>query len=97
MGFKNDRYRKVRGGYSRILQIRCRKCNSVICFYQKDGAGNLRRMYMDRILEPCVSVSKKQLTCSNKHLLGINILYEKERRLAFRLFVDAVTKKIVKN
>ncbi len=94
--FVNDRYKKDRGGYSRLLKISCYKCGEPICLYQKDGPGNLRRMYVDRITEPKVSISNKDLTCSKNHLLGVRIIYEKEDRLAFRLFVDSVIKKIVK-
>ena len=82
-----------------MLDISCRKCREHICFYQKDGPGNLRRMYIDRIIDPKISVSKKDLFCSKNHLLGIKIIHSEhgEKRLAFRLFVDAVTKKIVKS
>ena len=95
--FKNDKYKKARGGYSRLLDISCQKCNEHICRYQKDGPGNLRRMYIDRIIDPEVSISKKDLSCSEGHLLGVKIIYEKENRLAFRLFVDSVKKKIIKS
>jgi hypothetical protein len=94
--FKNDKYKKVRGGYSRLLKIYCQKCGEDICSYQKDGPGNLRRMYMDRIIEPKISISRKDLSCPKGHLLGVKIVYEKEKRPAFRLFVDSVTKKITK-
>ena len=97
MKFKNDRYRRTRGGYSRLLEIRCLLCNEKTCLYQKDGPGNLRRMYVDRIIEPTVSLLQKNLTCSNGHVLGVKIIYEKEGRPAFRLFVDSVVKKIVKS
>ena len=96
MKFKNDKYKKARGGYSRLLQINCRKCGSAICLYQKDGQGNLRRMYVDRIVEPKVSIARKDFACPKNHSLGVKITYEKESRPAFRLFVDSVTKKIVK-
>ena len=96
MKFKNDTFRKNRGGYTRLLKISCQKCDAPICLYQKDGPGNLRRMYLDRISESSVSVSRKDLSCLKGHLLGVKILYEKEKRPAFRLFVDSVTKKIVK-
>ena len=94
--FRNDKYRKSRGGYSRFLKIACQECGAVVCSYQKDGPGNLRRMYLDRIVESKVSLSGKKLSCSKGHLLGNKITYKKENRPAFRLFVDAVTKKIVK-
>ena len=95
--FKNDKYKKSRGGYSRLLNISCEKCGEHICLYQKDGPGNLRRMYCDRVIEPRVPITRKDLSCSKGHLLGVKIIYEKEKRPAFRLFVDSVRKKIVKS
>ncbi len=95
--FKNDNYRKIRGGYSRLLQISCQKCESIICLYQKDGPGNLRRMYIDRISENKVPLSGKNFICPKGDLLGIKILYKKENRPAFRLFADAIIKKIIKH
>ncbi len=97
MKFVNDKFKKDRGGYSRLLRITCEKCGEFICLYQKDGPGHLRRMYSDRIHEPTVSNTTKNLSCPNGHILGSKIVYEKENRPAFRLFVDAVIKKIVKN
>ena len=95
--FKNDRYKKTRGGYSRLLQISCRKCDSLICLYQKDGPGNLRRMYLDRILNSKVPIATpKNFTCPKGHILGVKIIYEKEKRPAFRLFVDSIIKKITR-
>lgn len=93
---KKDKFRRTRGGYSRVLQITCEKCGAPICRYQKDGPGALRRMYLDRIIEPVVSIGRKDLSCANGHLLGVKIIYDKEKRPAFRLFVDAVKKTIVK-
>ena len=78
------------------MLIACEKCDAKVCRYQKDGPGPLRRMYIDRIVEPLVSIAKKNLACSKGHTLGVKIIYEKEKRPAFRLFVDAVTKKVVK-
>ncbi len=85
--FKNDRYKQKRGGYSRLLNISCQKC----------GPGNLRRMYLDRIIDSTASITKKDLSCSKGHVLGVKIIYEKEKRPAYRLFVDAVSKKIIKS
>jgi len=95
--FKNDKYKKARGGYSRLLEIRCQKCNRVVCHYQKDGPGHLRRMYIDRISDKQVPLSGKNFNCPEAHLLGIKIIYKKENRPAFRLFVDSVNKKILKS
>lgn len=91
---ENDKYRKSRGGYSRFLDVSCQKCKKHVCFYQKDGPGNLRRIYIDRIIDKKVSISGKNLNCPLGHWLGVKIVYEKENRPAFRLFVDAINKKI---
>lgn len=94
--FKNDKFKSTRGGYSRMLAISCEKCGELICHYQKDGPGYLRRMYLDRIINPKVDINSNVLSCTQGHILGTAIIYEKENRPAFRLHVDAVTKKIVK-
>jgi len=102
--FKSDKFKKTRGGYSRLLEISCAKCGSQICTYQKDGPGILKRMYLDRMLSPdkykkLVATSLKklpQLVCPNcKELLGVPIIYKKENRLAYRLFAGSVIKKIL--
>ena len=79
-----------------MLEISCEKCGSHVCDYQKDGPGNLRRMYIDRISNNKVPLLGKNLSCSKGHVLSIKIIYEKEKRLAFRLYVDALKKKIIK-
>jgi ribosomal protein S27E len=104
--FKSDKYKKVRGGYSRLLDISCSRCGQHLCLYQKDGPGLLKRMYLDRIYE-----SDKYSGLENRPLklipnlvcdgcgqtIGIPYIYEKEDRLAFRLFVGEVSKKIIKS
>ena len=94
--FKKDKYRRARGGYSRLLQVSCERCGNIVALYQKDGPGPLKRMYLDRIIEPS-NVIGKSFTCGKcKQLLGVRYIYEKEKRPAFRLFEGAVLKKIVK-
>ncbi len=101
--FKSDRYKKARGGYSRLLDISCAKCGAHLFYYQKDGPGVLKRMYLDRIYasKKYANLQKEhvknvpQLLCVNcKQHLGIPYIYAKEDRLAYRLFVGAVSKKI---
>ncbi|HVF69603.1 MAG TPA: hypothetical protein VNA13_03490 [Xanthomonadales bacterium] len=93
---KSDKYRKSRGGYSRLLEISCAKCGSRLLFYQKDGPGILKRVYLDRIYDIEVKDTPK-LFCSNcKVNIGTLIIYEKENRPAFKLLFGSVTKKIVK-
>lgn len=101
--FKSDKYKKARGGYSRLLDISCGKCDTHLFYYQKDGPGMLKRMYLDRIygskrysgLQNAALKGVPQFVCSNcKQLIGVPYNYAKENRLAFRLFVGAITKKI---
>lgn len=104
--FKSDKYKKTRGGYSRLLDIQCGKCLEHLFFYQKDGPGILKRMYLDRIyesdkysgLENHSLKSIPQLTCPKcDALIGTPFIYAKENRLAFQLFVGGVLKKIIKS
>jgi len=103
--FKRDKYKSARGGYSRLLALHCRKCDSLIATYQKDGPGNLRRLYLDRITSPenLTDLQKKDLEnienlkCKKcGFVVGIPYIYKKENRLAFRVFQDAFVKKIIK-
>ncbi len=92
---KHDRFWKNRGGYARLLAIRCEKCKEILCYYQKDGPGLLKRIYIDRIIKTYARAEKK-LTCHKcGHVLGVRYIYEKEKRPAFMLFEGSVTKKIV--
>lgn len=94
---KSDRFKKARGGYSRLLEISCAACGARICHYQKDGPGILKRMYVDRIVNPSKPPGAKGLDCPGcKAGLGVRMIYKKEDRPAYRLFVGAVAKKTVK-
>ena len=96
--FKNDKFKKDRGGYSRLLDIFCENCRKHLFYYQKDGPGILKRIYVDRIYESEKLDPNKNLICPNcKSLLATPMIYEKENRPAFRIFVGAITKKIVKS
>lgn len=91
---KYDQYRDSRGGYSRILDIKCEHCNSHVCFYQKDGPGGLRRMYFDRMID--LQSNDDFLSCKScGRVLAMKINYEKENRLAYRLFVESTLKNVV--
>ncbi len=97
MKLKSDKYKKARGGASKLLEISCAECSAFVCDYQKDGPGNLRRMYVDRISDAKVSLLEKSLKCENGHMLGVAIIYKKENRPAFRLAGDSVKKKTKKS
>lgn len=97
LAFKNDTFKKNRGGYSRWLSLSCEKCKAKLMVYQKDGPGILKRLYLDRIISSMNFGKKQNLECVNcKTTLGILTTYKKENRLAYRLFAGAIEKKIVK-
>lgn len=104
MKFKinNDKYRKNRGGTSKIYEIHCYVCKYEVCTYQKDGPGALKRLYSDRILFPekhkaVLTNESQDLICPNcKLVLGMKMVYKPEDRDAYRLFVGAITKKLIK-
>lgn len=103
--FKRGKFKSSRGGCSRLLDLYCQKCNSLVATYQKDGPGNLLRLYMDRIMSPenLVGLQYKNikdtlpLRCGNCELIiGMPYIYEREKRKAFRIVHDTVIKKIRK-
>lgn len=94
--FISYRFKINRGGYSRWLLLSCEKCKAPVALYQKDGPGILKRLYIDRIVEPAMD-PKKNLVCKKcKAILGVPIIYQKEKRPAFRLFAGSIAKKIMK-
>jgi len=93
---KQDKYRKARGGYSRLLKVTCGNCNGLVCFYQKDGLGPLKRMYLDRILKIYMNAKVKLICKKCKRWLGIKSKYVDENRPCYILFEGVVKKKVVK-
>jgi hypothetical protein len=103
--FRKDKYKGARGTHSRLLNLFCRICGEKILVYQKDGPGNLRRLYFDRILSPKKWTNLESrslnatptLTCPKcKEGLGTPYIYRKENRKAFKVYQDALIKKIIK-
>lgn len=101
---KDDTFRVNRGGYSRILEVSCDHCTGIICYYQKDGPGILKRMYLDRIIAPKKLVGLEKIPLAKipnllcpqcKKLVAIPYTYPKEKRLAYRLFEGELKKRIV--
>ncbi len=92
---KNDKYRKVRGGYTRVFNLACTVCGTHRLMYQKDGPGALERLYLDRILAPAKLAALKKLrsvksvpplVCRKcEEQLGTPIVYKSETRLAYLL------------
>jgi phage FluMu protein Com len=93
---KSDKYKKARGGPSKLLSIKCSTCKANLFFYQKDGPGLLKRVYLDRIYKPVIDFADT-LKCSEcNKVLGTKMIYEKENRLAYRLHVGAISKSVSK-
>ena len=101
--YKKDKYKRSRGVYSRFLNLFCRVCGQKIMVYQKDGPGNVRRLYFDRILSPekLANLKSKPLRlvpalrcpkCTED--IGTPYVYRKENRKAFKVYQDALVKKI---
>ena len=101
---KKDKYVSARGGNSHFLDLYCSRCNQHFALYQKDGYGRLLRIYLDRIFEP-QGLSLLQSRVNSKievpnlkcqkcgALIGTPMIYEPERRLAFRLIHGSFVKK----
>jgi hypothetical protein len=101
---KRDKYMGARGGTSAFYNIYCSHCRHWLLLYQKDGVGNLFRMYLDRIHAPENLVSLfeslgnppkfKGLSCSHCNTsIGIPMIYKKEDRPALRIIRGSIVKK----
>ncbi len=93
-----DQYWENRESYSEFLNIYCEKCGKYLLTYQKDGPGELRRMYLDRIHVPedLKGLQNTQgeisdLKCEEcGRLIAAARMYEKENRLAYFIFAYTV-------
>jgi hypothetical protein len=95
-----DRYFRSRGGTARWLLLGCASCGAELCRYQKDGTGELRRLYLDRFHAPreeervrtaAREVDAENLVCrACGKLLAVRMIYERERRPAWRLVPGTV-------
>ena len=93
---KNDKYKTARGGWSRMLDVACESCGAHVCLYQKDGPGPLKRMYVDRMSD--IAPITESLQCPRCDvILGTKMIYKKENRPTYRMYVGSVTKKVVKS
>lgn len=101
---KKDKYVNARGGNSHFIDLFCSKCNQHFALYQKDGQGRLLRMYLDRIFAPQeLSLLHSKITTKSGipnlkcqkcgALIGTPMIYEAEKRLAFRLIHGSFVKK----
>ena len=91
---KKDIYSANRGGYSEILRLSCLKCGTYSMHYQKDGPGDLKRIYVDRMFDTklCRNFQPDdKLFCPTcGRMLAMGYLYPKEKRPAYALFQGTV-------
>jgi hypothetical protein len=100
--FKRDQYMSARGGTSTFYNVYCAHCRRWVLLYQKDGKGNLFRLYLDRIHAPdnlaSLPVTDKPpatgLSCPHcGESIGVPMIYKPESRPAFRLIPGGIVKK----
>jgi hypothetical protein len=104
---KNDRYRRARGGKAFIVEIGCAACGFLVLVYQKDGDGQLKRCYLNRILAPADLERLQhnpqmqspgvvpQLICRNCRVVIGSAIRHHDGRIAFRLRQGYFTKQRV--
>ncbi|MFQ5481492.1 MAG: hypothetical protein ACE5ER_01935 [Nitrospinaceae bacterium] len=88
---------------SRVIHLKCSRCDAALADYAKEGSGKLVRVYLDRILAasqkmPALkSGDKAELpawTCGAcGQVLGTPMRHRDGRRLAYRLTPGAVHKR----
>lgn len=99
-----DQYMSARGGTSIFCNVYCAKCRRWLLLYQKDGVGNIFRLYLDRIHAPenlsslFRSIGRTSkfngLSCSHcGNSIGVPMIYKRENRPAFRLVPGAIVKR----
>ena len=103
---KRDKYQKSRG-QPQFLEIYCAQCQVLVLVYQKDGPGQLKRLYLDRIFAPkelaelqnsVGSIDEmRKLSCPNGHVLAFPMVYKPENRLAYSLVSGSFGKKKSRN
>lgn len=105
---RRDKFYRSRGSTTTVMAIVCSRCNAYICTYQKDGTGNLHRLYIDRILssEPFFKIPEYKktilfkelpnLVCSCRNVIAVPMVYKNEKRLAFRLLHGSIHKNLVR-
>lgn len=89
---RNDNFRHARGGNTKLYNLYCSKCRTFVLKYQKDGIGDLLRLYFDRITG--ISNFTDNLNCPKCNcLVGAKMIYKPESRLAYRLQRGSISKK----
>lgn len=104
--FDRDSSYKHRGGSAKWLLLKCGVCKEELSLYQKDGPGNLLRLYLDRLTSTDgerpfkqVEIDRMQpLSClACESVIGVPMVYEKDAnpRPAIRLINSGVDKTLI--
>ncbi len=83
MLYQNPKYRKIKR--SCILLVSCGNCKKEIVKYQKLGKGNILRMYVDRIIEANIKLSRDLICPDCEKILGRRVILKKEGREFFKM------------
>lgn len=89
---KRDGYLKRRGGTFRFLDLSCASCHTLLAVYQKDGPGQLLRLYLDRLLSGPLDRTGACPSCRER--IGGLFVYAPEQRQAIRLRPGAISKRL---
>ena len=89
-----DKYLQKRGGSAKILDIYCQKCSAKLFTYQKDGIGQLKRCYDNRIVNAnkIIKIGNEYRCedCATK--IGFGIIHT-DKRQAIKLIRGKIIKK----
>jgi len=93
--FTSDKYTKGRGKFVKKIEVRCANCSEKVFDYQKEGNGELEKLFFDLILDNLSVKNNIQLVCRKcEKVLGKRFIFGKEKRDAFKLYPGAVYWKI---
>lgn len=87
MKYKNPYYKKIKGSYKMIVS--CGLCKKELFTYQKVGKGGLINMYLVRIIDGEIDLSKdiKLLKCPNCNSeIGSKISDKDKNRVSYKMF-----------
>ena len=87
---KKTGYFRERGKKAKIINVLCSKCDNLIFIYQKDGIGELKRCYLNRIIEPEYQKNNVPPRTKVRGLTGTCFL---DDRSADHILKDAVLKR----
>jgi len=87
-----DKYLQKRGGSAKILNIYCQKCFNKLFTYQKDGVGQLKRCYINRITDNIKLIDNALYCPKCKERIGFGIIHT-DKRQTIKLIRGTIIKK----